>query len=679
MRSTRHRMLVCLSLVSGFSVALTAATASAPPGPEPGAGHTSPAAGGCLADNGDTDGNGGYNNGIAAVYGGRRALLDDFIVPAGQGWFVGELLHRHVWATFPPGSGNGMEIAIRRDDAGSPGTLEAAATVLSYVEVPTGRFFFGRAEAFSRTEFDPIALGPGHYWLEALVVGPESNFWLTRDAVANEECWVDYADVNGLESGTDRFGTTADLAWCVGGIVTAPPGGLTLEIPDGCQTDEQVVVELWMRDLSQNATGFQAFLAYDDSSLSYRGDLSSYTPAPFPLHIRPTAAAEVSAGRLRLDGSEEFGGPGGSDVDSLLVTLVFDVDVECTSGDVAFDHSQPFESELSLEGVPFFTLTSDTPAFALDHTPPVFDPCPADVTVAADAGEGDGCVGAVHEFTAPAIDNCGVVTVECDPPSGTVFPVGTTGVTCTATDDCGNVSSCEFDVTVTETNLVDVLVLLPGSVPATRCIRLVPDDCGSAVDIELDFVDHDANAATPVQAETTIEVPCGPWTILCAKDEQHTLWSTTSLSLSGDGTRWIADTALILRAGDADGDGDVDLNDTGVVLAQFGGPEPDGGCPWNGQPGGDLNNDGNVGSLDYSLLNANWSESSTCACTPSPDEGSGRGVRLSIPTAELDGWVASRVDVDHNGVFDVRDVERLEVRYGLSGTLSAKMRSAARR
>jgi hypothetical protein len=38
--------------------------------------------------------------------------------------------------------------------------------------------------------------------------------------------------------------------------------------------------------------------------------------------------------------------------------------------------------------------------------------------------------------------------VRCSPPSGSLFPVGVRTVTCTATDDAGNVRSGSFLVTV---------------------------------------------------------------------------------------------------------------------------------------------------------------------------------------------------------------------------------------
>jgi hypothetical protein len=55
-----------------------------------------------------------------------------------------------------------------------------------------------------------------------------------------------------------------------------------------------------------------------------------------------------------------------------------------------------------------------------------------------------------------AMDNCPGVTTQCNPPSGSCFPVGVTTVTCTATDVSGNVSlPCSFTVTTFDTALQD--------------------------------------------------------------------------------------------------------------------------------------------------------------------------------------------------------------------------------
>src|SRR5205085_4135367 len=55
----------------------------------------------------------------------------------------------------------------------------------------------------------------------------------------------------------------------------------------------------------------------------------------------------------------------------------------------------------------------------------------------------------VVTFTVTATDNCdGTVTPTCTPASGSSFPSGTTTVTCTAKDSCGNPGMRSFKVTV---------------------------------------------------------------------------------------------------------------------------------------------------------------------------------------------------------------------------------------
>lgn len=82
----------------------------------------------------------------------------------------------------------------------------------------------------------------------------------------------------------------------------------------------------------------------------------------------------------------------------------------------------------------------------VDNTPPVIDSCPSNITVPAASG----LCSAVVNFNVTATDNCDSVTVACTPPSGSPFPVGTTSVSCTATDTSNNTSSpCNFTVTVT--------------------------------------------------------------------------------------------------------------------------------------------------------------------------------------------------------------------------------------
>jgi hypothetical protein len=89
-----------------------------------------------------------------------------------------------------------------------------------------------------------------------------------------------------------------------------------------------------------------------------------------------------------------------------------------------------------------------------DTQPPTII-CPADVTAVASATCPASLTKAVN-FPAPtASDNCPGVTVVCSPASGSIFPVGTTTVTCTATDRGGNPASCTFAVSVFNVCLQD--------------------------------------------------------------------------------------------------------------------------------------------------------------------------------------------------------------------------------
>ncbi|HJQ26738.1 MAG TPA: FG-GAP-like repeat-containing protein [Blastocatellia bacterium] len=79
-----------------------------------------------------------------------------------------------------------------------------------------------------------------------------------------------------------------------------------------------------------------------------------------------------------------------------------------------------------------------------DHQAPAIA-CPTVAPVTANLGS----TSAPVIYAAPgAGDNCAVASVACSPASGSVFAVGTTTVTCVATDTSGNTNACSFPVTV---------------------------------------------------------------------------------------------------------------------------------------------------------------------------------------------------------------------------------------
>src|SRR5213076_1135658 len=60
--------------------------------------------------------------------------------------------------------------------------------------------------------------------------------------------------------------------------------------------------------------------------------------------------------------------------------------------------------------------------------------CPADIVTNAAPTQ---CSQVVQFAAATATDHCPGVTVSCNPTNGSVFPIGTNTVTCTATDTAG--------------------------------------------------------------------------------------------------------------------------------------------------------------------------------------------------------------------------------------------------
>jgi hypothetical protein len=74
--------------------------------------------------------------------------------------------------------------------------------------------------------------------------------------------------------------------------------------------------------------------------------------------------------------------------------------------------------------------------------------CPADIIQLNDPGQS----GAIVNFPLPSVsDQCpDGSTVFCTPASGSFFPMGTTTVTCTVTNQCGGFATCSFNVSVKE-------------------------------------------------------------------------------------------------------------------------------------------------------------------------------------------------------------------------------------
>ncbi|MBK9270569.1 MAG: HYR domain-containing protein [Saprospiraceae bacterium] len=111
----------------------------------------------------------------------------------------------------------------------------------------------------------------------------------------------------------------------------------------------------------------------------------------------------------------------------------------------------------------------------VDNQDPIITGCPSNIgPLSNDPGQ----CGREVSWTAPtASDNCPGVTLEVDPPNanGSFFPVGTTIVTYTATDASGLTTTCQFTVTVSDTEAPQI------DCPDDEVVNSAPGECENEI------------------------------------------------------------------------------------------------------------------------------------------------------------------------------------------------------
>ncbi|MEM9681285.1 MAG: HYR domain-containing protein, partial [Bacteroidota bacterium] len=154
-----------------------------------------------------------------------------------------------------------------------------------------------------------------------------------------------------------------------------------------------------------------------------------------------------------------------------------------------------------------------------DTTPPIFTSCPSDTTIIIESCLEPVCIQYFYEVV--ATDNCDEnVTVTCDVPANSCFPLNeTTTVTCTATDAAGNSSSCQFNVTIRQRRVVpfqlqcpddrDILVIANDD---NDCMAVVPNLMNNVTALgscPIILVGQTPPAGTLVSENTTVTVTKG--------------------------------------------------------------------------------------------------------------------------------------------------------------------------
>lgn len=161
------------------------------------------------------------------------------------------------------------------------------------------------------------------------------------------------------------------------------------------------------------------------------------------------------------------------------------------------------------EGATYPYLRWETPPTPPDTTAPVLA---VPGTVVAEAA---GPSGALVPYTVTATDDVdGSVTPTCAPVSGALFAIGSTVVTCTASDAHGNATTASFTVRVRDTTAPVITVSGPDGVPvgkgnsrmASVFTVTAVDTCSGTVPARITTVEVFNNGGNPVTGAGVYQV-----------------------------------------------------------------------------------------------------------------------------------------------------------------------------
>ncbi len=205
-----------------------------------------------------------------------------------------------------------------------------------------------------------------------------------------------------------------------------------------------------------------------------------------------------------------------------------------SGGDVPFIAPGPTTTAITCTATDDSGLSTSA-AFAVtvaDTTSPVVDDV-ADILVGAITA-----AGATVNFATPLATDVGAVTVSCDALSGSVFPIGTTTVTCTATDDASLTATEVFTVTVADATAPVITTVDDISVEASQSggatVAFTPPtatDLGVDIDVTCSAFDP------PVIVQSGDFFPVGTTTVTCSATDASNNTAIESFSVT------VADTA----------------------------------------------------------------------------------------------------------------------------------------
>jgi hypothetical protein len=435
-----------------------------------------------------------------------------------------------------------------------------------------------------------------------------------------------------------------------------------------CGSSGTLTVTIDMAAMPVEIVGGQFFLEYEDDVLTFLD--AGPGGGAFTVEVFESTAP----GTIIYAVGVSDGGPGTSGP-STMATLTFGVDAEVctpTAGLVSFDRDHLPPTRLTdAVGNSILPTLGDLNAVTLDGTDPLITP-PSDIQVNADAG---GCEALVSVAALAAMDACsGIASIVNDYTGSSdasgIYPAGTTTVTWTVTDDCGNESVALQDITVKPVNALILAIELQGVAEALveRCITLELYECPGALPTEI--VELSLTFTAGLFAGT-VEIPCSSYSCATARDALHTLRRTDLDDFGISGSAYVSDftgSGGELIGGNLDDDPFIDILDFAIFVDRLGDVVgPDTPCPAPAGPHADISGDGIVFTEDFTFISVNFLEASETACCSlapahavpswSVTAAPGPVARIAVKALDRVGLEGLAVaDLNRDGWLDARDM-----------------------
>ena len=282
--------------------------------------------------------------------------------------------------------------------------------------------------------------------------------------------------------------------------------------------------------------------------------------------------------------------------------------------------------------------------FVVDDGAPVISDVPANQYAQAQAGEGGFAVlslgtPTVTDACAPGLTATG--TRSDGRALSAAWPSGTTTVTWSATDPCGNVSLAYTTVTVNPTNTMDFQVAWSGTGFSGSMSRSLSLTMFGGLGTQSRTAS--ANASDGNAAFSVSDLPVDSYTCATIEDSARTL--RRRVSVSDAGVNWSATGALI--SGDLINDEVIDVLDWGAYVVR--------------NANADLNGDGVINTTDGDLILANFGLRGDSVCGGSFTEPPAPRTEISVSDLVAMGLPElAGADLNGDGWVDGRDMDMFQ-------------------